>query len=615
MPATDLERLILTFEANTSNVEKQLKKLNSTVDKAMNDNGRAANRFGDALDRTASRASAASVRMNKSLAATRFETANVAAQFQDIGVQLAMGQSPFQIAIQQGTQLNQVLGQAGARGALTMLGSAFASLINPISLVTIATIALGGYAVEYFMKVAQGGEKSAKELEKEASNIQAVAKRWGDALPALKAYAEERQKLADMKDLQQATADVVANTWQPVREQIGQINVEMANLIGTIMSANSASPDVDALQKSFADLQSKIKDGTATSQDAKQVQMDLMTLFINSEIPATANLAKQFYALADAIAKASGEAGAFKSQGALKAAQQQLPQLGTLSPVQSGGGKFQNPQEAQQWEASRTRSQTQIAMDKAARHSGGGGHSADQAKKKIDDVIKSLQFEEAQLHRTDLQQEIYNQLKSAGVDINSKAGQQIAALVTQIDQEKQASKEAADAAKFLGDALFQAFDAMIPQINTGNKALDQFLNTLIKAAEQAILLGKGPLAGILGGGGGGLIGGLMSLILPGRASGGPVSSGSPYIVGENGPELFLPGRSGFVVPNSGRMNPSMAAMSPANTNISMPVYINAPGADAAQLRRVEQSVKDLRHSVPKLVDARNKDRQYRGTRA
>jgi hypothetical protein len=34
-----------------------------------------------------------------------------------------------------------------------------------------------------------------------------------------------------------------------------------------------------------------------------------------------------------------------------------------------------------------------------------------------------------------------------------------------------------------------------------------------------------------------------------RAAGGPVSAGSPYIVGERGPELFVPGRSGGLVPN------------------------------------------------------------------
>jgi hypothetical protein len=38
----------------------------------------------------------------------------------------------------------------------------------------------------------------------------------------------------------------------------------------------------------------------------------------------------------------------------------------------------------------------------------------------------------------------------------------------------------------------------------------------------------------------------------GRAMGGPVSSGTAYVVGERGPELFVPGRSGSIVPNGGR---------------------------------------------------------------
>jgi phage-related minor tail protein len=34
-----------------------------------------------------------------------------------------------------------------------------------------------------------------------------------------------------------------------------------------------------------------------------------------------------------------------------------------------------------------------------------------------------------------------------------------------------------------------------------------------------------------------------------RANGGPVSSGQTYMVGERGPELFVPGRSGTIVAN------------------------------------------------------------------
>ena len=45
-------------------------------------------------------------------------------------------------------------------------------------------------------------------------------------------------------------------------------------------------------------------------------------------------------------------------------------------------------------------------------------------------------------------------------------------------------------------------------------------------------------------------GGLETVIGGNRAAGGPVSGGTPYIVGEKGPELFVPGSSGNIVPNN-----------------------------------------------------------------
>ena len=63
------------------------------------------------------------------------------------------------------------------------------------------------------------------------------------------------------------------------------------------------------------------------------------------------------------------------------------------------------------------------------------------------------------------------------------------------------------------------------------------------------------LQGAVGGGAGG--GGLLTLGtslltaalgLPGRATGGPVAPGRAYLVGERGPEMFVPTTSGQVVP-------------------------------------------------------------------
>jgi hypothetical protein len=70
---------------------------------------------------------------------------------------------------------------------------------------------------------------------------------------------------------------------------------------------------------------------------------------------------------------------------------------------------------------------------------------------------------------------------------------------------------------------------------------------LARAALEAALLGKGPLAGLFGGGLGGAGGGIVGTIgnaigslFGARAEGGSVDANRPYIVGEKRPELFIP---------------------------------------------------------------------------
>lgn len=56
--------------------------------------------------------------------------------------------------------------------------------------------------------------------------------------------------------------------------------------------------------------------------------------------------------------------------------------------------------------------------------------------------------------------------------------------------------------------------------------------------------------GANGSGIGGLLSGALSSLLglPGRSHGGPVSAGRGYVVGERGPELFLPSQGGRIEP-------------------------------------------------------------------
>lgn len=95
--------------------------------------------------------------------------------------------------------------------------------------------------------------------------------------------------------------------------------------------------------------------------------------------------------------------------------------------------------------------------------------------------------------------------------------------------------------------------ALARAITTGKLGFDDLKNVVLAAMAQIASASLRGLfqpsaggsfgAGILNG-----IGGLVAGLLgsPGRATGGPVSAGRPYVVGERGPELFVPSDSGRV---------------------------------------------------------------------
>jgi len=117
------------------------------------------------------------------------------------------------------------------------------------------------------------------------------------------------------------------------------------------------------------------------------------------------------------------------------------------------------------------------------------------------------------------------------------------------------ARDAANLNNQLQEAAVQGLkgfeDALIGIANGTKTVKDAFhdmANAIIQdliriAIRQAI---TGPIASMMFPGAG-AAGGLFSLF--GRAAGGPVNAKSPYVVGENGPELFVPQSAGRIVPN------------------------------------------------------------------
>lgn len=86
-----------------------------------------------------------------------------------------------------------------------------------------------------------------------------------------------------------------------------------------------------------------------------------------------------------------------------------------------------------------------------------------------------------------------------------------------------------------------------------------------------------------------MTGGLASLLgLPGRATGGPVSPGQAYVVGERGPELFVPTASGRV-----------ETASPGG-QVNITVHVN--GVSAASRGFMTETGRQVAREVRRVLD-------------
>jgi hypothetical protein len=119
------------------------------------------------------------------------------------------------------------------------------------------------------------------------------------------------------------------------------------------------------------------------------------------------------------------------------------------------------------------------------------------------------------------------------------------------------------------------------------------LQTLNEIAAQAI---KSGIGGLFGGVPGAAQGGLGSILtsgvgalfgLPGRATGGPVAPGGAYLVGERGPEVFVPTSAGRVETSANASSRDVRV----SIQIAPPKGSDAPTALRRSSRQVASSVR------------------------
>lgn len=239
---------------------------------------------------------------------------------------------------------------------------------------------------------------------------------------------------------------------------------------------------------------------------------------------------------------------------------------------------------------------------------------------KINEVIEGLRFKNAQILRNEKEQAVYNEIRAAGVEIDSEAGQKIKALVEQhysLEEALVSSKDVTDAAtkalteysraardtdKQLGDLAMNSLqsveDSLVNMIKGTESASEAFGNMAESIIEDLIRMQvqqniTGPLSEGLNGlfspkenSSSGFFGGLLNsfgslLSMPKYAQGGVTNR--PSIFGDAGPEAAVPLPDGRSIPVTLHGGGAPAINVTINNNVPNAEVSSRTGADGKSL--------------------------------
>lgn len=548
------------------------------------------------------------------------QVGNLGAQFQDIAVQLQSGTSPLTIALQQGTQISAALGQTGggAAGAVKALGGAFASLVSPVSLATIGIIALGGVAVQAFLNATHFGETAAQAIERYAKGIGDVVKGYKEAEQVVSDFAAEANKLtlAAIETKLGQSLESANNEFEQLQRKAYNTAIVMSDF------GSEADTAIKKLLTGFAD----------GSVSATELQDGLI------KVGASAEKGFGLAALATDLmignfVEAAGKARALEQ--ALVAIEHVLAQIATSASTQIAiDARIEGFDDAVETLKSLTpelRNQRQIIEDtynsaiknavtqgqkdlaastrdtalaaiaqkeatdeadkanqKALSTSASLKAQRDQEAQSVLDYIDNLQFEISLIGLSNEQRAIEVALRQAGVAATTTQRNEIEALVRAQIQENAELKRAQELYDAIKGASENALKGFLHDIAEGKSAgeafsslLDDILSKLIdfgvSTALDAIFPGLGSIAGA-------------------RASGGPVSGGQSYLVGERGPEIFTPSSAGNITSNS-----DMGMMGGGGGKVA--IYLG-PGLTAQILdQSAQQSIEIVQSMTPPMIAA------------
>lgn len=192
-----------------------------------------------------------------------------------------------------------------------------------------------------------------------------------------------------------------------------------------------------------------------------------------------------------------------------------------------------------------------------SRPSGGGGRDI---RDELADLMKRIELERQLLGASDARRQVLEAIANSDKKYTDDAIDGAVARIEAYEAEKQAMEriqaEQQQIADTLQSSMESAFMSIVDGTKTAEEAFRDMARQIIMELYRVLVVQR--LVGSFNsatGQGTGIVGGIMRAVT-GRASGGSVQAGRPYMTGESGRELFIPSTSGRI-------------LSPAQTSAAM----------------------------------------------
>ena len=248
----------------------------------------------------------------RGLGLANHEITNLTYQLNDMATMLVSGQSPFVMMMQQGPQIAQIFGRRGLGEIIPALGAGIMQLISPTTLALAGFTALY-YGASYAFEAIRGEiDETSGSIEEHQDLIASVASRWGDALPAVKAYNDQLERKRDLEDAEKANRLIAQEKYAPAAARMTDLSVDMADIMATLMHSGADGAAVMRAQQAWIQLEGAVAAATAAGADAIEVQRLLSSEALGVSIPTIDEFAVEIGEFAGELDKANQQAGRFR---------------------------------------------------------------------------------------------------------------------------------------------------------------------------------------------------------------------------------------------------------------------------------------------------------------